>query len=119
MEEPTQPPSDQTVTPAPKPTKPLLPTWLIAAVVVVVGSIAVLWAVGVFSRGEQLTPTTAELVPTPTPTPIRTPSALATQSAFLAFEEAVASLSAHIQALPVSDPSLAPPTIELELGFNQ
>lgn len=55
---------------------------------------------------------------TPTPTPIRILSAVATQSAFLRLVDYQASLSAALSATNLDDPSLSPPIIELPLGFN-
>ena len=66
---------------------------------------------------------TTTLVPTPTETPTPTPKvkpvvSMATESAYLELIQGVASLSAHINALEVSDSTLIPPTIELQLGFT-
>lgn len=57
--------------------------------------------------------------PTPTPTPIRILSAVATQSAFLALEQAQASLSASLAGTNLDDPSLSPPVLDLPLGLRQ
>jgi hypothetical protein len=99
--------------------KPLIPPWLLALLVVLAGTLVVLAATGVFSRPQTALQAPAEALPTPTPTPVRALSAIASQSAFLALEAAVASLSANIQALPPQDPSLSPPVLDLELGFGE
>lgn len=56
---------------------------------------------------------------TPSPTPIREQSAVATQSAFISLEAHLASVSAAIRATNLDDPSLSPPNIDLPLGFAQ
>lgn len=66
-----------------------------------------------------VTPTPTPSTPIATPTPARTLSPLATQSAFLLFEQSVASLSAGIAAYNVQDQSLTPPVLVLPLGFSQ
>lgn len=65
-------------------------------------------------------PTTAPSPQTlqPTPTPERHLSLIATQSAFLQLQSNVASLSASIQNVIVSDPILSPPVLDLPLGFS-
>lgn len=60
----------------------------------------------------------AATTPTPTPTPVREFSPVASQSAFIDFSLAVASLSASVQNLNVYDSALAPPVLDLELGFR-
>jgi len=52
-----------------------------------------------------------------TPTPIRTLSPVATDSAFLLVESKLASMTATLQTVQITDPSLSPPSIELPLGF--
>lgn len=54
---------------------------------------------------------------TPSPTPIREQSIVATQSAFISLEVQLASVSAAIRATNLDDPSLSPPSIDLPLGF--
>ena len=56
---------------------------------------------------------------TPTPTPIRILSSFATQSAFLQFEQSVNALPATISGTNVSDQTLAPPSVDLSLGFQK
>lgn len=105
--------------PQPLPVKrPLLPLVLAALGVVVVGTIAVFAAYGLLGRRAAPVEETVPPSPTATPTPIRTPSAIASQSAFLSLESSVASLSSRLQAIPLSDPGLAPPVLNLELGFE-
>lgn len=55
---------------------------------------------------------------TPTPTPVRVLSPFATGSAFLNFETAVAGLSTDIQKAPLQDQTIAPPSLDLPLGFS-
>ena len=59
--------------------------------------------------------------PTPTvnvtPTPPQSP--ITQQSAFAEFQSAVATLSAAIAAFTANDPTLAPPTLVLPLGFTK
>lgn len=54
---------------------------------------------------------------TPSPTPVRELSAIATQGAFISLEAHLASVSAAISATNLDDPSLSPPVIDLPLGF--
>lgn len=90
---------------------------ILAAVIVIV--IGILIALFFAMQKPSLRPTGVTITPTaaPTPTPTRVLSPLATQSAFLAVEEAVSSLSATLQATQIQDPSLTPPTLTLPLGF--
>lgn len=55
---------------------------------------------------------------TPSPTPIRNVSPVATTSAFLALEQSISTLSANIAATNADDPTLTPPIIELDLGLT-
>ena len=98
--------------------KPFPHLWLIAGVVIVVGSIGLMVANKLLNAPKAPTVQVVE-VPTPTPTPIRVFSAVATQSAFIALEEAHASLSAGLTATNLDDPSLSPPVLDLTLGFRQ
>lgn len=83
--------------------------------IVVAGSI-------LFAAGSRPKPTPPPPVvyttPTPTPTPVRELSPLASQSAFLALEQSVASLSGAIGRLNIYDNTLAPPVLDLPLGFK-
>ena len=63
-------------------------------------------------------------MPTPTPSDMPIPSpiskpvvSVATESAYIELTKLVASLSATIKNMQVSDTTLSPPTIELPLGF--
>ena len=69
------------------------------------------------------TPRDVAIAPTPTPTPSPTPVQrvtvpLATESAYRELVTAIASLSGSIQRLETNDTTLAPPVIELPLGFS-
>lgn len=57
--------------------------------------------------------------PTPTPTPVRILSTIATQSAFINFENTIASLSSQLNNYVVDDPSLSPPVLDLPLGYTR
>ncbi len=62
---------------------------------------------------------TPTLIETPTPTPkAKALSPVATLSGYLDLSKSIASLSAKINAMQVSDTTLSPPTIELPLGFQ-
>jgi len=69
-------------------------------------------------------PKVTQIAATPTPTAeptlsTRQPlSGIATSSAFVSLESSVASLSAAINALNVSDTTLNPPTLDLPLGLD-
>lgn len=74
--------------------------------------------------GLLMKPRVAPAVPVPTPTPIlatptptRPLSAVATQSTFLQFASAVASLSAAVSDRTIQDQTLTPPVLSLPLGF--
>ena len=62
---------------------------------------------------------TAQPTLLPTATPVQQVSAIATSSAFMTFTESVASLSATVNAFSLQDGSLAPPTLDLEIGFQK
>lgn len=61
----------------------------------------------------------ASVTPTamPTPVPPQTVSRIATTSAFAAFHDEVASLSAIIKEFTLQDASLVPPVFDVELGL--
>ena len=61
----------------------------------------------------QPTPTTEPTISTSQPL-----SSIATSSAFMTIESSIASLSAAINALNVSDTTLNPPTLDLPLGLD-
>lgn len=58
-----------------------------------------------------------DLSPTPSPTPIRHQTLVATSSGFLTMEEDISSLSAELQEFSKDDPALSPPNLVLPLGF--
>ena len=94
--------------------------WIAALLAIVLGTTAILVISGKLRFGsENQQPAQTATLATPTPTPIRIPSALATQSAFLALEQGVASLSAQITATQIQDQTLTPPVLDLPLGFSQ
>lgn len=55
---------------------------------------------------------------TPTPTPIPNLSRIATTSAFAAFSAEIASFSATLDSFSLQDSTLAPPSLDLELGLE-
>ena len=57
-------------------------------------------------------------IPLPSPTPVRTLSAIATDGAFIRMTQLHASLSSELIKANTDDPSLAPPVIALPLGFR-
>lgn len=101
----------------PEPPKPRIPRiWLLAVGVMLAGLVSLF----IVSRmlAPKLPPEQVAQEPTPTPTPIRVLSAVATQSAFIAIEQSHASLSASLAATNLDDPSLSPPVLDLSLGFG-
>lgn len=106
--------------PPPPPTPRITLPIIIAAVVATAIIVS-----GIFFGLSRMKPQVAQTLPTPTtgpvatPTPVRQPSALATQSAFINFQGAIATLSAAIATYNVQDPSLTPPTLVLPLGFSR
>jgi hypothetical protein len=62
-----------------------------------------------------ISPTPTE---TPVPTPIRTLTAFATGSAFLNFEKSTVALPGIIQNATLDDQTIAPPVLDLPLGFS-
>ncbi|MBI4066576.1 hypothetical protein HY411_02565 [Candidatus Gottesmanbacteria bacterium] len=95
-----------------------LGVWLIAGSVAIIG-IAALFIVRTLLSAPAPPIVEIEETPTPSPTPIRTVSAIATQGAFIALEQAYASLSASLTGTNLDDPSLSPPVLDLPLGFRQ
>ena len=93
--------------------------WVVAFVVFILGILVFFVIRGRFiSTPTQIVPT---LTPTATvtPTPIRSFSIIATQSAFLELEEALSTLSADLQLYSVQDPALSPPELTLPLNFSR
>lgn len=108
------------VHPAPEPVVPSksgFPLWGAAIIAICIGG-GVLLTWRAFQQNEGF-PTFPTSTPTaiPTPTPIRTLSALASQSAFLSLSTGVASLSSQLRNFVTEDPSLSPPVLDLPLGF--
>lgn len=100
--------------------KPAFPRlWLIAVIVIATG-IVVLFTItklmGVPPGPTRQVVEPPEVSPT---RPVRTLSTIATQSAFMALEQAHASLSASLTGTNLDDPSLSPPVLDLPLGFHQ
>jgi len=91
--------------------------WIIAGAVVLAGIITLITMKSLFTTPKIPTVQTQE-TPTPSPTPVRILSAIASQSAFLALEEAYSSFSASLTATNLDDPSLSPPVLDLPLGFR-
>jgi len=76
--------------------------------------------IGLWTLKSRVAPAVPLPTPTPivaTPAPLRPLSNIATQSAFLQFASAVASLSAAISSGNIQDQTLAPPILTLPLGF--
>ena len=101
--------------PAPRITMPIL----IAIVVTVIMSVLVFLALSKMKPQQEQVVPTPTMAPIVTPTPVRQPSAIASQSAFIDFRTAIATLSAAVATYNVQDPSLTPPTLVLPLGFSR
>lgn len=67
--------------------------------------------------GNTVTPTIGAEA-SPTLTILRTPSAIASQSAFLELDAAVNSLTAAVGGFVVQDLTLTPPILDIKLGFT-
>lgn len=93
--------------------------WLLAVIVIAIG-IGVLFTVTKL-MGVPPGPTVQVVEPPEaSPTrPVRTLSAIATQSAFIALRETYASLSAGLTGTNLDEPSLSPPVLDLPLGLRQ
>lgn len=91
--------------------------------VVIILTVIILLLVGllVFTSGRRGSSTVAPM-PTPTntpvPTPVRALSSYATQSAFIAFQQSVGTLSTSVQNVVLNDQTITPPTLVLPLGFS-
>lgn len=111
----TPPPGGYAPVPPRSPLERFMPLFIAAG--------AVFLGILVFVVFQQLRakPPIVQVAPTPThtpsPTPLRQLSQLASQSGFLSLEQEVASLSAKINSYSVQDPSLSPPELTLPLGF--
>lgn len=106
---------------APAPTAPpgkprMMRYAMVGIVLILVVGIAALY------KKTQITSVAPEVKTTPTSVPTSTPSrhlsAIATTSAFRAFSENVASLSATINAFTLQDGSFTPPALDLDIGFS-
>lgn len=109
------PTQDQPTTP-PSPRIPMI--WLVGAGVAIVGILFLLLVRSIWPARAPEVPIIAPSA-TPSPTPIRELSLVATQSAFISLQLRLASVSAAISATNLDDPSLSPPSIDLPLGFAQ
>jgi len=89
-------------------------------IVFVIVSILVFGAVFFASQKQPQAPRTPAPTPTavPTPTPLRATAPYATQSAFVAFEKEVTDLPELIQKVNIDDQTIAPPVLDLPLGFS-
>ena len=92
--------------------------WIIAGVVVLIGIVGLMVIRNIY-KPSAIPIVVREETPTPSPTPVRALSAIATQSAFIALEEAYASFSSSLTATNLDDPSLSPPIFDLPLGFTR
>ena len=122
---PTEAPQASLVSPIIAPTPPLgrflqklrSPWAGIAAIIAIflIGSLIVAGTKSAAPTSLVPTPTPTTI---PTPTPQRTPSAIASQSAFQTLDASVQSLANDLNGLSIRDPSLAPPVLDLPLGFS-
>lgn len=118
----SQTPTEAQIEGAPTPTAAPPPKTKFPKIVLVPLVIAGVGVLAIFIIGSLRRPaptnTQAPALPqAATPTPERALSPVATQSAFIALEAHVASLSAGVTNLVWEDPSLSPPVLELPLGF--
>lgn len=118
----------QAVTPA-IPVKPAGKSWAfliplaVTICILVLGGILITSLVGKIASGPggEIVPTVADQPqngPSTTPAILRTPSAIASQSAFLELDAAINSLNAAITGYVVQDLTLTPPVLDLKLGFT-
>lgn len=93
---------------------------LIGALVLLLVLVGTALVAGAIFHPKQIEVQAPQVSPTPTPTPVitRALSGVATTSAFLDLEASVASLSASLSTTNLDDTSIAPPTIDLSLGFS-
>lgn len=88
----------------------------------IVGIIAIFLVGSLIFNSTQVTkPAMMTSTPTPTiiltPTPQRTPSAIASQSAFQTLDASVQSLANDLNTLTIQNSSLSPPVLDLVLGL--
>lgn len=95
---------------------------LAALGVVVLGGFIIMTLAGKIKDGSDqnsITPTSMpNVAPSSSPAILRTPSAIASQSAFLELDAAINSLNAGITGYVVQDLTLSPPVLDLKLGFT-
>ncbi|MBI3342897.1 hypothetical protein HY032_01955 [Candidatus Gottesmanbacteria bacterium] len=89
---------------------------LVAGGVIIIGLI-VLYGVRTMLSTPNDAPVQVVETPTPSPTPIRVLSNIASQSAFVSLEQARTSLSGSLDGTNLDDPSLSPPVMDIPLGF--
>lgn len=118
---PTPPPNDFIIKPPDTtavPPKSSKSKYLIIVSLIMVAAVAGIYVYMVnLSRPATVSVSRPVTSPAATPTPEKVLSQIATQSAFLALDAHVASLSADINNFILEDPALNPPTLELPLGF--
>lgn len=105
------------VTPAPPKKRPPVLVFIAIFLGVVVLSV-IITVVQNQSRSPETNPTITPTVRV-TPTPVFAVSKIATDSAFIVFHNAVASLSATLSQFSILDPSLTPPVLNTDLGLTQ
>ena len=93
------------------------PIFLIIGVIIVLVTGSILFATQT-NKPVAVLPSPTQAVAPPTPTPVRPVAAFATQSAFLQFESSVVTLSNSIQTAEIQDVTIAPPVLDLRLGFS-
>ncbi len=116
---PTQPAIAPEVSQTPEPKAPLS-----QKTIIIIGGLLTL-AIIVFGflyiQSSKQAPVEPEPMATPTivptPTPPRNLSRIATTSAFAAFGQEIASFAATLDTFSLQDSTLAPPSLDLELGL--
>lgn len=103
----------------------ILPKKRLPTNVYIIGGIllvAIFISAGLYIQSTQQAPQTPAAAPTPivviTPTPILAPSRISSSSAFIAFQNAVASLSGKINSFTILDSTLTPPILNTDLGLS-
>lgn len=114
----TQPPVPVMPTPETPKKKTLLVPLLLGVAVLILGAIFGLLLRQDLMQKPPVATQTETITPTVTISPNQPLSAIASTSAFMQTENAIASLSAAINALNVSDTTLNPPTLDLPLGLD-
>jgi hypothetical protein len=109
------------VTPPPtQPQKPKFPLWVGLIIIVILIIISLLAGYYSSKRYQDGITTPGNTIASPTIAPITNQgnNPIATTSAFLQIEASVASLSARIAEYNPTDPQIAPPVLDLPLGFS-